>query len=261
MIDAHKPEFDALAARIHEIRDGRPALFFINPGNWGDSVIREGAEAFLRAHGVPYLPLRMKDFVRRRLSLDAAREHVGHPNPVVIYNGCGAFTPHYELGAKIASLFRNFETGIVLPSTYAMDIDPSDFARETHFFARDRFESQKRLPSAPFCHDMAFFLKARAAEPTKDTGLLYRADREAPEGFEMPEGNRDISNEGRAYTPLDGFLEGIGQFRKVRTNRLHVGIASALLGRDTELSGNDYFKIRAIYDSSMREHFPHVSFT
>ena len=82
-----------------------------------------------------------------------------------------------------------------------------------------------------------------------------REDMEKPENTVNPRGNIDISKRGRAHTPIDGFLEKIGTARHVHTNRLHVGIAATLLGRQVNLSGNDYFKIRAIFESSIKPHF------
>jgi exopolysaccharide biosynthesis predicted pyruvyltransferase EpsI len=46
----------------------------------------------------------------------------------------------------------------------------------------------------------------------------------------------------------------------IRTNRLHVGIGAALLGKQVELSDNSYGKIKAVYAASL-SCFPRVSFT
>lgn len=49
------------------------------------------------------------------------------------------------------------------------------------------------------------------------------------------------------------------KFDEIRTNRLHVGISAALAGKRTLLYANNYYKIRAIYDFSMRGRYPHVT--
>lgn len=45
----------------------------------------------------------------------------------------------------------------------------------------------------------------------------------------------------------------------MRTDRLHVAIAGALLGKSVELHANSYFKNRAVYQFSLRS-FPSVRF-
>jgi exopolysaccharide biosynthesis predicted pyruvyltransferase EpsI len=261
MSAAHRPEFDALAEQIKQIVGTRPIVFFINPGNWGDSLIREGAEQFFRHYGLAYHPVRFKDVMKGRVTLDQVIAATRHDDPVMVYNGNGAFSHHYETLGRVAELSQSFGTSIVLPSTFEAAIDRSRFAPDSHFFVRDRFESAQAMPDCMFCHDMAFFLNLTCAEPTKDEGYLMREDMEKPEGAEIPQGNVDISKGGRAHTPIDGFLEAIGQYRHIHTNRLHVGIAGALLGRQTTLSANNYFKIRAIYQSSVEPFFDHVRFT
>ncbi|MCG7572982.1 hypothetical protein MHM39_05335 [Phaeobacter sp. CNT1-3] len=260
MSAAHRPEFDQLAAHIKSVLNGRPALFVINPGNWGDSLIREGAEAFLRHYGIPYVGVRFKDLIKKRLTLTEAKARTFHDDPVLIFNGNGAFCPHYQTLGRVAELSQEFKTSIILPSTYAVDVPAGTFAPDTHLFVRDRFQSQDRLPDVPFCHDMAFFLELSDEPATHNLGLLFREDGEAPEGFELPDGNIDVSKFGRAHTPIDGFVRHIAQYERIETNRLHVGIAAALLKREVQISSNDYFKIGAIFDSSIRDYFPNAQF-
>ena len=54
---------------------------------------------------------------------------------------------------------------------------------------------------------------------------------------------------------LLGFLD---RYRSVHTDRLHVAILSALLGKRVLLHDNSYGKNSAVYDQSMRWHFPKV---
>ena len=261
MNHAHRPEFEALATRLRGIADGRPAVFFINPGNWGDSLIREGAEAFLRYAGIPYIPIRAKDIHKGRFSLDAAKAATGHSDPIMIYNGSGAFTEHYEMLPRIAKLASAFETVAILPSTFAIDIDRRLLPADTHFFVRDRYQSQDRMSDCQFCHDMAFFLDLAAQLPTQDHGVFFREDTEAPDdGFSQPKSNVDLSKMGRAHTRLDRLIEHIGRYRHISTNRLHIGIAAAMLGRHVNIAPNDYFKIKAIFDSSIRDYFSKARF-
>jgi hypothetical protein len=44
----------------------------------------------------------------------------------------------------------------------------------------------------------------------------------------------------------------------VHTNRLHVAIGAMKLGKSVKLYGNNYFKIRAIYDYSIKDKYQNV---
>ena len=65
---------------------------------------------------------------------------------------------------------------------------------------------------------------------------------------------------GRTHTPIDGFLARIAAVDEVHTNRLHVGIAGAMLGRKVTFYDNDYFKNRAIFRTSIEPYYPNVRF-
>ncbi|GFD77581.1 hypothetical protein KUL118_04430 [Tenacibaculum sp. KUL118] len=54
------------------------------------------------------------------------------------------------------------------------------------------------------------------------------------------------------------FLSHINAFDTVNTNRLHVAIAATKLGKKVNLYGNNYFKIRAIYEFSLKGKYPNV---
>jgi exopolysaccharide biosynthesis predicted pyruvyltransferase EpsI len=107
----------------------------------------------------------------------------------------------------------------------------------------------------------------RALIPPDSTGVLncFRIDAERTEG-PVPDRNVDVSDlvsfgtETESLTVLGAaiFLDYIGRFRAVRTNRLHVAIASALLGLDVEFHANNYYKNRAIFEMSLADAFPNV---
>ena len=261
MKPSHRPEFNALATRLQTIAAGRPAVFFINPGNWGDSLIREGAEAFLRWANISYVPIRAKDIHKGRLTIETAKAATGHPDPIMIYNGSGALTTHYDILPRLANLATAFDTVVILPSTFAIPIDRNLFPKDTHFFVPDHFQSQEYMPDSFFCHDMAFFLDIASAAPIEPHGLFFREDAEAPkDGFIPPKSNVDLSRLGRAHTPVDRLLERIGRYAQVSTNRLHIAIPAIMLGRRVYMAPNDYFKIKAIFDSSIKSHYPNAYF-
>ena len=93
----------------------------------------------------------------------------------------------------------------------------------------------------------------------------FRIDAESG-GRPLPPGNLDLSDllELRSYRRramdisaawLLGCLRG---YRLVRTDRLHVCIAAALLGIDVEFHANSYFKCQAIWNHSLKGSFPSI---
>ena len=102
------------------------------------------------------------------------------------------------------------------------------------------------------------------------TGSLavYRTDRERSGLEPAAAGSGDISNfYGSDYRErFDSdrvsrdLLAVLDTARRVETNRLHVGIGAALLGKEVILHDNSYGKIRAIYDASLRD-WPNVRFS
>ncbi|MBK1658291.1 hypothetical protein [Paracraurococcus ruber] len=62
-----------------------------------------------------------------------------------------------------------------------------------------------------------------------------------------------------AHHAARSLLSTLKSFDEIRTNRLHVAISAALVGTKTQLFANNYYKIRAIYDFSMRGRYPHVT--
>ncbi len=93
----------------------------------------------------------------------------------------------------------------------------------------------------------------------------FRLDGESL-GKPVPAGNVDLSEvftigtAPRGLTELTAqrLLEAIDGFEEIHTDRLHVGIASALLGKRVHFFPNNYYKVRAVYEFSVRERFPNV---
>ncbi len=82
----------------------------------------------------------------------------------------------------------------------------------------------------------------------------------------VPPGNVDLSavlelsscQKSLAELSCYSFLSEINAFEEVYTDRLHIGIAAALLGKRVKLYANNYYKIRAIYEYSIKDKFPNV---
>lgn len=254
---AQTPPFAELAKALRDTVGQQTAIFVVNDGNWGDSLIREGAEKFLVDHGIRYVSLRYKDLEKGKITVEALQARHG-PDCPLIFNGGAALDPRYGRLPFVASLTRQFAKSVLLPASFPVALAPFDFAPATRIFSRDQTESLHNVPQATFCHDMAFYLTMPEIAPTLETGCFMRTDSERPADAPVPPGNIDLSLKGRAETPVQGFIAEIARYRTIYTNRLHIGICAAMLGRQVYLSGNDYFKIRAIYEASIRPCFDNV---
>lgn len=252
-------EFIRLEETLRAFADGERLLFVVNRGNWGDGLIRYATERFFRRMGLDYTSISLRD--ARSMGPDDLRATTGSSRVRLVFSGGGAFLESYDIPRQFRRLVKKTDQVLVLPHTFAMPVEELRLRKTDILFRRDQSGSTRFAPEAVFCHDMALSLDC--ISPLVDgcgVGFFMRGDIEKVGGITVPEGNRDISAEGTETTPMADFLEAIGRFEIVHTNRLHVAIAAALMGRQVHLYANSYFKNRAIYDASLRSAFPNVTF-
>ncbi len=240
-------EFFRLGELMREECREAPIYYCANPGNWGDALIRQGTLKFFRDFEIEYTELTN----RKRVWIIPAIK-----GGTVIFGGGGGWCPHYNHSIKIVNKLRYRFRVIVLPSTYAQYYPIPN----TLFFCRDLFESKVNMPDAIFCHDMAFYIGAMKSLPGSGTGYFFRVDKESSGRIRIPENNVDLSLKGWHYSDVEPFFEEIARHEVIYTDRLHVGIAACLLGRELHLFPGSYFKSRAIFDSSIRGRFPNAYF-
>lgn len=100
---------------------------------------------------------------------------------------------------------------------------------------------------------------------THRVGRFFRTDCESA-GNPLPENNCDLSvvfNYGdssfqRIEESARDFVTFIDQFSEVHTDRLHVCIAAARLGKSVHFSAGSYHKCRSVYENSISGHFDNV---
>ena len=108
----------------------------------------------------------------------------------------------------------------------------------------------------------------RLAKPRPPAGRVlnaFRTDGEST-GIARPADNFDLSSiydgwvapEGFARFAVRDFLAIAERYDEIRTNRLHVGIAGALLGKRVILYDNSYGKNRAVWEHSLAGRFPYI---
>jgi len=96
---------------------------------------------------------------------------------------------------------------------------------------------------------------------TNNTTVLncFRTDGEKTD-IEIPEKNFDLSeilslgiyNEEICEYVISNLFSIINKFDLIRTNRLHIAVSCALLGKKVEFYPNNYFKCEAIYEYSLK---------
>jgi exopolysaccharide biosynthesis predicted pyruvyltransferase EpsI len=118
------------------------------------------------------------------------------------------------------------------------------FARE-----RESFNGICRLCNANIAYDCAFYFDYRPYLRHGEGCLAsFRIDKESVRSV-IPEGNNDIS---RSCSSLDEWLWTIARHADVKTDRAHVMIAAALLGKTVDYCTSSYHKVPAIADYALR---------
>lgn len=251
----NEPCFRELAESVRTFAAGRRIVEIVNTGNWGDALIHAGQAQFLNDIGVE--PWRFSIFRLRKM-----RRHKFYVLSKIlsrraIITGNGAFQPFYERPKELVSVAQSFSRVLIMPSSFL--IVPEFSPERTEFWRRDEKVSQANLPTASFCHDMAFYLNPRPRIPTSDNGIFFREDIEKGE-YSAPEGNIDLSAQGIHATDYESLLDRIGQYNSIYTDRLHIGIGGALLGREVHLFASRTNKIKSIFETSLKPFYDNVFF-
>src|SRR5271169_2376153 len=234
---SHRERVEASRRLILEtIGDCEDMTFVRNVGNMGDHLIGGGTRALLAGRPYREVSLREVGRVRGRLAL---------------LGGGGAWCePYHELMPEaLPVLERTFDRVVVLPSSFDLSVEAvaRTLSRSRAVvFARGR-ESYRQIRTvcdARLAHDASFFFDF---SPWRHEGHgvlnAWRTDRESAGLYALPAGNIDIS---AACESLDEWLWTIARHALVRTDRAHVLIAAALLGKTVEYRASSYHKVPEI---------------
>lgn len=231
---------------IAHVSEGKDVTFVRSYGNIGDHLIYAGLRQLLS--DVPYTE------INARGDLETAGGHTA----LAAGGGdwCHAF--HSFDPKVLPRLEKKFENVILLPTTF----DPKvPLVRrvlkntEALVFARERqsYRRIRNLCDAELAHDTAFFFDYSPYR-REGKGVLnaFRVDPETarPPDTEslLPEDNNDISV---TCESLDEWLWTISRHELIRTDRAHVTIAAALMGKRVEYRASNYFKVPAIVEFAL----------
>jgi hypothetical protein len=245
---AERLDVEKSRARLLGVLEGSQDITIIrNAGNNGDSLIHAGMRQLLK--GRDYREVSVWQFGAQR-------------GETAILTGSGAWCEaHQHLPAYLPRIEQQFERVIVFPSSFDTSVQVvREVLSRTRalVFAREftSFEQIRNLCRADVAHDTAFFFDF---EPYRRQGqgtlLAFRTDAEALTPT-VPTGNNDIA---MTCESVDEFLWTIAQHEVVRTDRAHVMIAAALLGKEVHFGESNYHKVRALAASSLWQYS--LSFT
>ena len=230
---------------LAEIGDAADLTFVRGVGNRGDELIWAGTRELLRG----------RDY--REIGLDELPLASG---ATVLLSGGGAFCRPYNdhMPEALAVAELRFDRVILLPSSFDVSVAPvREALRRTSatVFARED-ESHRAIAGlcrARLAHDCAFFFGFSAhSEPGSGVLNAFRTDAERAGLVPLPDGNEDISLTSGSF---GAWLSAIERHEIVRTDRAHVMIAAALMGKRVQYAPSSYFKVDAIARTWLRD-FP-----
>lgn len=233
-------------AILEAVGASRDVTFVRGVGNVGDQLIAAGSRALLA--GILTREIGHAEVPRAR-------------GEVAVLSGGGAWCgPYHELmPALLPVLERRFARVVVLPSSFDVTVAAVRHAlasTRATVFARERasFAQIRGLCAARLAHDAAFFFDfAPYRQPGRGTLDAFRTDREAAGRLPLPGGNVDVSV---VCATLDEWLHTLARHALVRTDRAHVLIASALLGKEVEWAASSYHKVPGIAAFALEGRFP-----
>jgi exopolysaccharide biosynthesis predicted pyruvyltransferase EpsI len=239
ILERIRREFATLSAHLKAIA---PFQYLPSPGNWGDAIIRSGTLRFFADIGVEYVAI--SDPSEARADLPA------------VFGGSGGFCRFWNVAPRLAlRLHQRCGRLVILPSTYEPDsLQAFRGLGEVTLYARERasFELIHVSHAAFVCPDMAFCNDVPDFGPATEATLnAFRTDPESLGFHTQVSGNRDLSAERNHTGCPRQFFEALAPFSTIRTDRAHVAIAAAMLGRTVHLFPNAYHKNESLFATSL----------
>ncbi len=259
---------------ISHFQDGNNVVFVPNPGNAGDALIDSGTfSGFDKNKIIP------RFFMTGEIT----------DNTVLVYAGGGNLVSYYATARKIISKYHNkVKALIILPHTINGHSDLlKELGSNCHIFCREQvsynYVKETARKSNVYLHeDLALSIDvARFMKYTKYSKAFFRLYykkilalkvKKNPVGRELICFRKDIEAMTKAAHSIDVphyfifdyytdanilnsislfLLRYLNHYKVVRTNRLHVCIASALLGKKVCFYPNSYYKNKAVYEFSL----------
>ena len=222
----------------------------ISHGNLGDQLIFAGTRALLAKLNKKYT------------------EHFIHEAPggeLALISGGGSWCRTWEnfMHEHLPLIEAKYDKVIVLPSSFQMTEKIDATIRQstkTTFCARELVSYnliQHYEKPVVLLNDMAFHYDFKPYIKWNGNGngagdrvlVSYRKDDERDKAIVWPPNNEDTSH---MKASLYGWLAHLAEYDTIRTDRAHVMIAGAMLGKMVLYRPSNYFKVPAIADFSLK---------
>lgn len=226
--------------------------FFRFPGNYGDSLIWHGTKRLLSLLNISEQYVDVSSPKHNNiLFIDGGGNFVDYYSDIkdflikkpALYDEV-IFLPHTIFGGKQTKVLNNVSSKLTI------------FCREK--ISAKFLKNKLKRGKAYLWHDCAFYNQFSPAPIGIGALNAFRLDKES-KLHSLPTSNKDISLNGYATKPLDEFIGILQKYAQVNTDRLHVAICAALLGKQVRLFPNSYYKNKAVFDYSLKK-FPNISF-
>ena len=235
------------AARIVRLIGSAEVVTFVQGrGNTGDRFIELGIRQLLRG--------------RRVEEVNGAE--LGHNRgDIALLAGGGAWCEpwHGFMPDLLPRIEERFSRVIVLPSSFDIAVPKVKAAlsrTQATIFAREKISYRAIsaiCSSTGLAHDCAFYAKIpRVGRPKFKLLNAFRTDRESlllKTYSCLPKDNIDVS---AVNGDVGQWLAVIADYELIRTDRAHVMIAAALLGRRVEYYPSNYHKVDGIAEHSLK---------
>jgi exopolysaccharide biosynthesis predicted pyruvyltransferase EpsI len=243
-------------------------MILLHRGNTGDGLIQEGTRSLLHKCKIVY-----KEFF---FPQDARGE-------ILLISGCGSISHDWDSGIKYISRYIDyFDRIYILPSSFVIASTKirgflANLSKKIFIYCRERYSYDAVKNIAPFPQnifldkDMEFYMDHNMWK--KDgRGILvaFRKDKEKNKNIKFRLiamfhklhtaffiNRKYIDVMQGSYKEWGTALEIISKFEKVYTDRVHVAIAAALLGKKTHIYPNANHIVRGVYENSLA-HLPNV---
>ena len=176
---------------------------------------------------------------------------------------------HLKSSAKNAHVFLDHDLALNLDANKIINSPLMSFPEAVIKKLAHKARSSEKSTSAPQPKIMlrnSFFEIKSSLFKKYEIGNFFRKDVEAVDPLSL-KGNADLSrayeygtqNRGLTQYTSIRLMKYINRFSVIRTDRLHIAIAAALLDKKVEFYPNSYFKCRAVYEYSLKDRFPKIT--
>lgn len=225
-------------------------------GDWGEAIGRVATFQFFDAFDIDYRQVWRKDLA------SAVTEGVGgHAvrDLTLVVAGGSAWAADRPIAREVVEAYApRFGATVVLPTTFELSLPDVD--ADVTCAGSDLTVSPASVADVVACHDMAFFLDVELDAPVPgDVGHGYfREDgRHAPQrtGAVIGDGSFDVCALRTLVDDVTPMLKILTSSTRLRTDRLEVAVAGALMGVEVDLYAAADGRNRAVFDHSLAPFF------